>query len=654
MRPLLLLRSLVSSTLLALALVVAPRHAQAAPNPSSTPGLATGTASAFDVSPPLRDLAGGAAAQVAGTRLLEPPGDAEPARGPGDADASVQGGVGVLAMPGTIQNFDGPPNLCSCLPPAPSMDVGPDYVFVADNLHCAIYDKNGILLLGPFATHLLWSGFGGNCEVNNAGYPIVIYDQLADRWFISQVSSYSAPFGFCLAVSTTGDPTGSWYRWSFGTGNEYPDTPKWGMWPDAYYAAARTFTNGAALSGQGVWAFERADLLAGVPSPSVISLVVPNNSLAYEFGHGLLPADLDGDTPPPAGSEGLFLGSMDNGGPFGAPQDAITLWKFHADFVTVGNSTFTLAATLPTSAFDSMFPCTPSTRACIPQAGTTAKLDVGSYRQMFQHRVSYRNFGGHQSIVANQSVEASTGIAGIRWYELRQPFATPVIHQQGTYAPGITDGIHRWLGGIAMDNDGNIGLGFSASSASMFPGIRYTGRLATDALGTLPQGEGTILDGGGSQTSTSSRWGEYGTMAVDPEDDCTFWYVNEYYAVTSSSGWRTRVASFRFPSCTSPVGVEEDSARPVGTSLSVVGPSRGRAAMTLTLGGAGERPVRLDLFDVSGRRVRTLVDSRLPAGRYDVGWDATDDAGRAVHAGVYFARLRAGNDEDSGTILLLR
>ncbi len=254
-----------------------------------------------------------------------------------------------------------------------------------------------------------------------------------------------------------------------------------------------------------------------------------------------------------------------------------------------------------------------TSNGCIPQANTSFKLDFNSGRQLLQNRVSYRNFGTHESIVANLSVEASAGMAGIRWFELRDPNGTPFLHQQGTYAPGTSDGIHRWMGALAMDSGGDIALGYSASNATMFPGIRYSGRLVTDPPGTLPQGEGTIIAGTGSQGSSS--WGDYSTMVVDPTDDCTFWYANEYVPVSSSLGWRTRIASFKFASCT---------------------------------------PVALRVFDVSGRRVRHIVDGQYGGGSYRATWDAKSEAGAAVGAGMYFARLIAGADADAATILLLR
>jgi len=613
------------------------------------------TAISFDISPPLRELArmtgpGAGVDHDSIHELLQAgiPAAADAAESH-DHDALVQQSVGPAAMPATIVNFDGLPNLCNCLPPGPVMDVGPNHVMLVTNLSFAIYDKAGTTLLGPLPNNTIWAGFGAPCETVNDGFPSVIYDQLADRWLMAQPRYGGQPYGLCIAVSVTGDPTGSWYRWFYSTGTQLPDAPAWGMWSNAYYMGAPLFANGATYAGAGVYAFNRAAMLAGNPTPATLSFVIP---AGYDAGSGLLPADLDGSTPPPTGSDGLFVGTMDDGA--GAPQDALTLWRFHADFVTASNSTFSLVSTLPVTAFDSIFPCTPGTRNCIPQPGSSVKLDFDGRFQRPARRVTYRNFGTHQSVAAHQSVEAAPSMAGVRWYELRNPHGTPAVHQQGTFAPGVSDGVHRWMAGLAMDRDGNMALGYSASNAtSVSPSIRYTGRLATDPPGTMPQGEGTIIAGGGSQTSTSARWGDWAPMAVDAADDCTFWYVNEYYAATSSVGWRTRVASFKFPGCGSSVSVESGDL-PLSTALQVPGPSRERARIGFHLAGAATRPVALDVFDLSGRRVRRLVNETLAGGRYEVVWDGAGETGTRVGPGVYFARLRAGHEEASGTVILLR
>ena len=497
----------------------------------------------FDVSPPLSELAQRqpTIAEVEGERNDDPPSKFEGPLGPQDVDTMVQTEVGKREIPAPIVSFDGFSGT-GATPPDPVAAVGLSHVVVMANSRFAIYTKTGTLLVGS-NINSLWSGFGGACENENAGDPIVLYDQRADRWILTQFTAAGPTYFNCVAVSQTNNPTGSYFRYAISSGSNFPDYPKYGTWTNAYLITTREQNAGSDV-GIGVYALNRAQMIAGNPSPTVISFLAEPGATPYRVGHGLLPADIDGFTEPPPGSPAYVIGTQDNGGPFGAPSDAINLWKFVINFTTPASSTFTLTNTIPVGAFDSMFPCSPGSRDCIPQPGTATKIDHLGYRQRPLFRAAYRNFGSHEAIVTNQSVEAPGTIAGIRWWELRSPNSSPTIFQQGTYAPGVGDGIHRWMGSMAMDREGNIALGYSASNASVFPSVRYTGRLASDALGTLPQGEGIIVAGGGSQTG-SARWGDYTAMVIDPTDDATFWYVNQYYPVTSATTWRLRVGSFR-------------------------------------------------------------------------------------------------------------
>jgi hypothetical protein len=242
---------------------------------------------------------------------------------------------------------------------------------------------------------------------------------------------------------------------------------------------------------------------------------------------------------------------MDDGAFDRAPFDGLNFFEADVDWAKPEQSTFTLTKQVPIAPYDTIFPCGPTSRDCIPQPGITDPaqfLDILSYRQRPVWRFAYRNFGTHESLVTNQSVEARPGIAGMRWWEIRNP-SDPVLHQEGTWSPD--DGIHRWMGSIAMDKQGNAALGYSVSNATdVFPGIRYAGRLASDPLGELAQGEAVLQDGSGSQLTTNSRWGDYTSMNVDPKDGCTFYYINEYYEQTELVAWQTRVGAFRFPGCT--------------------------------------------------------------------------------------------------------
>ncbi len=227
----------------------------------------------------------------------------------------------------------------------------------------------------------------------------------------------------------------------------------------------------------------------------------------------------------------------------GVSNNDLAFWKFHVDWTTPANTTLTGPTTITVAAYNAL--CDGGT--CVPQFGTPQQLDSLADRLMF--RLAYRNFGTHESLVVNHSVAPGSGGGGVRWYEIRSPATTPTVFQQGTYAP---DSNFRWMGSVAMDQSGNIALGFSLSGMLLHPEIHYTGRLASDPLGQMTQGEGTIIDGAGSQTTKLNRWGDYSMMGIDPSDDCTFWYTNEYIPSNGTFNWKTRIGSFKFPSCTTP------------------------------------------------------------------------------------------------------
>jgi hypothetical protein len=527
----------------------------------------------FDVSPPLRDMV---PLPVTECTLRENEDQDILAHlaplGPVVPDPVVQRVLGKLGIPPPIISFDGNSNLCGCSPPDPNGAVGPDHVVTMANLHYQIFDKSGNSLFGPAANNTLWAGFGGDCQTDNAGDPVVLYDQLADRWILTQFTSSGPTFFECVAISTTSDPTGTYFRYAIDTGINFPDYPKGGVWPDAFYFSTREFQGGPSgpFVGVGAYALDRAQALAGNPNATVVGFLQPPNPL-YIVGDGLLPSDLDGQTLPPTGSPNFFVGSQDDNASYGAPSDALNIYKFHYDPVTPQNSTFTLTDTLPTQPFNSILSSTcTNTRQCIPQPGTTNKIDSLGYRQRPIFRLAYRNFGGHESLVTNQSVNAGAGpngvVSGVRWWELRSPDNNPVIFQEGTYAPGLTDGIHRWMGSIAMNSLGDIALGFSASNdpnPSVFPSVFYTARHDGDPPGVMTLGEGSIKDGTGSQTG-SPRWGDYTAMDIDPNDDTTFWYINQYIPTTSAIGWRLRIGAFNLAGGGSPTPTA--TATPTGTA----------------------------------------------------------------------------------------
>jgi hypothetical protein len=497
----------------------------------------------FDVSPPLRELVKnakpGIPAVSAGRQDREIPNKLE-VRKRGESnkrDAVLQAsGAGTEAANITL-NFDGASNTDNqnvvgfrVAPPDPNMDVGPNHIVQTINLITTMYNKSGGVVLGPFATDDLWAGFGGDCELNNDGDPVVLYDHLADRWVISQfVFSVSE----CVCVSQTPDPTGAYFRYEFSTpGNDYP---KLGVMEDAYYATIRNFSGAFNIDAA---AMDRAKMLAGDPGATI---QIFDLSALNPDVEGFLPADLDGPAPP-AGTPGMIVGH--NGGPT-LVHNELEVYNFDVDFFNPGNSSLTLADAIPVSQYDISI-------TTIPQPSPGPGLDDLAIFTM--HRVGLRNMGSHLAMVLNHTVDVNNPAnhAGIRWYELRDNTSSGnnwTLFQEGTFAP---DAAHRWMGAIAMNANGDIGLSYTVSSSSIFPSIRVTGRLATDPLGTM-MAETPIIAGTGAQTGTG-RWGDYSSLSVDPSDNIKFAGTHEYGKTTGSFNWWTRIFSFQVtpapPGCT--------------------------------------------------------------------------------------------------------
>ena len=431
---------------------------------------------------------------------------------------------------GVGQGFSGPQGTFSVnsAPPDTNGAVGATQYLQIVNSAFAVFDKSSkAVVYGPVPTNTLWKGFGGPCEADNDGDAVVVYDKAQNRWVVSQFAVTAAPYYQCVAVSATSDATGAWYRYAFPYGSVFPDYPKMGVWPDAYYETFNMF-NGNTFAGAKLCAYDRNAMLTGAAATQQCF------QLSTSYG-GVLPADLDGSTAPPTGSPNYMLNFTSN---------ALNLWRFHVDWANSANTTLTGPISIPVASFAAA--CGGGT--CIPQYGTRQQLDSLADRLMF--RLAYRNFGDHESLVVSQSVKVGTSrknpYSGVRWYEIRSPNSTPVVYQQSTFAP---DGNYRWMGSVAMDKLGDMALGYSVSSSSIHPAIRYTGRLAGDPLSTM-QAENSIIEGLGSQSGNRlSRWGDYSAMTVDPVDDCTFWYTTEYLQKTGSFNWNTRIASFKFPGC---------------------------------------------------------------------------------------------------------
>lgn len=477
------------------------------------------------------------------------------------------------------------------LPPDTNGDVGPNHYVQTVNLLARVFNKDGTPATAPFKISTLFAALGASntCAQTDNGDPIALYDEQADRWLISQFGFTSTlpPYHQCIAISQTSDPTGAYFAYDFVVpSDEFNDYPHFGVWPDAYYMTANQFRNFGPFDGTGAFAFDRAKMIAGDPAAGFVYFNLNLASFPEGLG-GMLPADLDG--PPPAkGTPNPFVYFTSVS--FGDPADGLRLFDFHVDFANPAASTFTeraestYANPVAVAAFDPTFnsavgPCPGSAvgftgrddldqppLALLPAASCNAKLDTIADRLMY--RLQYRNFGDHESLVVNHTVDVNFSApstppwhAGVRYYELRrEPGGAYSVNEQASWAP---DGDERWMGSAAMDSNGNIAIGYSVTSATTFPSIRFAGRYSSNPPNGLFTGEGVLHTGLGSQGNSASRWGDYSSLSVDPKDGCTFWYTTEYYeptdglggivcsplGTTSNACWSTRIGTFRFPTC---------------------------------------------------------------------------------------------------------
>jgi hypothetical protein len=556
-----------------------------------------------------------------------------------------------VGMPPVGASFEGMENnqACNgCIPPDPNGAVGPNHYIQMVNEHFAVYDKSGAVVSAPKPINSLWSLTpNSECFQNNNGDPIVIYDQLADRWLLSQFVAAAAPkYAECIAVSTSPDPMGTYYLYEFdesaGTFHDYPHI---GVWPDGYYMSTNLFPNNLTTvtsTGAGAWAFERPKMLLGQPARYIFFDETPLATQTYTPG-GQLPTSLEGKVPPLAGAPNYFVEVDDTNTPDPPPatslHDEMHIWKFHVDWTNPANSSFGVGSSAPaTNSFPGQYagsagqpnfilpiadyvpvPCQfASGPTCIPEKVTpgqpTEYLEALGDRLM--HRVTYRNFADHESLVVSHTAEGpadqsgGAARAGVRWYELRGLSTTPTVYQQSTFAPlnptDLNGPLWRWMGSAAMDHVGDIAIGYSASGPNYFPSLHYAGRLASDPLNDLTQGEAVLFQGSGIQVAVPNylqrnRWGDYSALQVDPADDCTFWYTNEYLAtngtvdVISTVEWHTRIGSFRFPQC-------------------FVEPPPFSVVSRMIHGSAGNFDINLPFFSPHGVEPRT--SATLGAGNY--------------------------------------
>jgi hypothetical protein len=517
------------------------------------------------------------------------------------AEASAEQTAQGRRPPATLaENFDGlgagfggPDKTTNFRNPSDnSLAVGPDHIVQIVNSRLAVYtkkgaryDKSGTVLYGDVPTNTIFSGFGGVCEARNNGDAVVRFDQLAGRWLIvmpifSRIATgqyqengeapipgipavpgrravagqAAAPgpaiapsanppqqqppaargrsqsagqpanpppqgtYAMCYAVSVSADPLGAYYRYAFER-TLFPDYPRPAIWPDGYYVATST---GDEVIQKHVCIADRAKMLIGQPATEQCIVI-------------------DGQRLPPAGAPNIMMASGGTQLKKILDDDGIYVWKVHVDWEKPSNTNVSGPVKIAVAPYHYL--CGGQLTNCVPQPETERRLDAQGDKIM--QRLVYRNLDNHESIVAAHSISTKAGAGGVRWYEFRlDKKREPYLFQQGTYAP---DGFYRWMPSIAMDKKGNIGVGYSFGGAPNFTGQRFAARLANDPKGLLSLHESILVDGEASQTA-SLRWEDYTTTAIDPSDDCTFWYVGDYLRKGSSS-YSTRIGSFRLPNC---------------------------------------------------------------------------------------------------------
>ena len=468
-------------------------------------------------------------------------------------------------MPPPLLTFDGTDRVvsgCSCRPPDTDGDVGPNHYVQTVNTGFRVFDKAGNPLT-PFTTYNSFFAplVGTPCQNQNFGDPFTFYDQVANRWVVSDFAFSGfpgpGPFYECIGVSQTPDPVaGGWNLYALLVDPvNLDDYPKMALWNNpqtggAYFLTVNLF-NGmtAVFQGVKVFALDRGSMLSGGPA-NAISFIIPPGDPGLGDSYSLVAATFRTGAAPPAGRDEMLL-AVDSPSTGGVALTQVKAWKFHVDFVTPANSTLGVGlnhapnALITVNSFVDAF--TNTTTLLVPQPTPGAPLDTLGDKIMTP--VVYQNRNGTESLWADQTIILNypNGPTAVRWYQFDVTGGNfpATAAQQQDWTNG-NDGLWRFMPSIAADANGNVAIGYSVSSSSIFPNISYAGRFANDPLNNLGQGEAVLIAGTGSQTSASGRWGDYSMTAIDPSDGITFWHTNEYYATTGIS-WNTRVGKFRFP-----------------------------------------------------------------------------------------------------------
>jgi hypothetical protein len=497
----------------------------------------------------------------------------------------------VSATPGV--SFSGIPSP-GYVPSDSNLAVGPNDIVEVVNVQFAVYSKTGATLAGPTNIQSLLAPVGGVCS-GTVGDPVVLYDRQADRWVISMIGSNGTDYGECVAVSKTNDPTGAYYLYgysAFGSNlNDYPKLGTWATTTNSAYLSTYNIFSSTAFLGADLCAFDRTKMLAGNASAALLCQMTPDSEGSY------LPSDMDGPTPPVDGTPGLFI-TWQNNNPGQLYLRKLTL-NFSAGTATLSSPTTISVANTNLACGDG--------GQCVPQEGTTQTLDTLGDRMMY--RFAIRHFSDHDRAVVNHAVginSSGTPVA-VRWYELYDPAGAVTLNQQGTYAP---DSTYRWMASLAEDQAGNIGMGYSASSSSIYAGIRFTGRVPSDTLGTM-ESEYNLVSGLAAQVGTYAyRWGDYTAMQVDSTDDCTFWYVDQYQTVTGEGDWATNISSFIFNACSTAPGFSL-AASP--GSVSIAQGTSGTVTITASAFNGFTGNVSLSALSLPGGVTATFNPSSIPA-----------------------------------------
>ena len=527
------------------------------------------------------------------------------------------------------------------VPPDTDGDVGPKHYVQWINLVAEIYDKKGNTILGPFPGNLFFQGLGGICENTNNGDPIVMYDEGADRWNVSQfaLDFDNTNFSMCIAVSTTGDPTGSYHQYELNFGTVFPDYPKLGIWGDSYTLTTRNFVG---ASGQFAVVMDREAMLNGEALRALIT-TIPRDF----FADGYVPMDTDD---PDVSGAPLFGGHTAFGKERGMRNEKeFELFEFFVnwDDNPLDDASFTKVAEIPLPAYNI------GGAPYVDQPNGQFLDDLDSFTM---HRAHVRQFDTYRAMVANHTIKLNPGTAAVRWYEFRDYGSGWDMYQAGTYSPDNRD---RWMGSIAMNKYGDISLGYSLSGKSTYPSVAVTGQTADySGTGIMNVAETIVQAGGGSQED-ASRWGDYSMMSVDPRDERTFWYTAEYYAETGAFDFKTNISAFRLKGGKSALA-DGGSASPdvagqliaeVPTEFSIEqnypNPFNPTTMINFAMPEAGN--VSVKVFNMLGQEVATVVDGVLDAGVHTVSFDAQD-----LSAGVYLYVMEAGEYTATRRMTLLK